>query len=367
MREEPEYLPYGIIHTEADGARVAVRHAGTAIDLAAMAADGAFRAVGGSAAAWFAAPRLNGFMEAGPDVWRGVRGELLDAVEGGRADRYRIALDRVEQRLPARVGDYTDFYASYHHAYRVGARFRDPDKAVLPHWFKLPVGYHGRASSVVVSGTDIVRPNGQRPSFGPTTELDFEVELGIFIGKGNPLTKPVAAKHAESHIFGFVLLNDWSARDFQRWEYVPLGPFTSKHFATSVSPWVVPLEALKARKVEIPEQDPDLFPYLREPSPWALDIPYEVRRNGALIRTGNFRNLHWSPSQMIAHHTVTGCNLNPGDLFGSGTVSGPEPGSEGCLLETDGPYLEDGETVVISAPGFGEVSGRVFPAVSVPG
>ena len=321
-----------------------------------------------------------------------------------------VAQSEVTMRLPARIGDYTDFYASRQHATNVGAMFRGRENALMPNWLHLPVGYHGRASSVVVSGTEVIRPRGQTrpddtapPVFGPTKKLDFELELGFVVGCGNRLGEPIPVGEAPAHLFGFCLVNDWSARDVQRWEYVPLGPFLAKNFATSVSPWVVPYEALAPFRVAGEPQrgdNPVPLPYLRQPEPRALDLTLEVyletermRDEGIAphrIARTNARNLYWSPEQQLAHHTVNGCNTRPGDLLASGTISGETPDSYGSLLELtwrgERPlalptgetrtFLQDGDRVVMTGwaegededgrfrVGLGVVEGTVEPARS---
>lgn len=309
---------------------------------------------------------------------------VLDlAHAGGRYDRQRLttllredsserppllALSSVRLETPAHIRNYTDFYASIHHATNVGKRFR-PDNPLLPNYRHVPVAYHGRASSVVLSGTPVRRPCGQlgEGRFGPTEQLDYEVELGVVVAEGNPLgtTVPVAA--AAGRIFGFVLVNDWSARDIQRWEYQPLGPFLGKSFATSISPLVVSPQALAPYRLEMPDR-PELLPYLKPAGP-LYDITLEVRVNNVLTGRVNTRDLFWTFEQMIAHHTSNGCNLQPGDLLASGTVSGPD--SSGCLLETGGPYLKDGDEVVMRGYaerpglpriGFGECRGIILPS-----
>ena len=279
----------------------------------------------------------------------------------------RLDPTAIHYELPFDIGDYTDFYASIHHASNVGKLFR-PDKPLLPNYRHVPVAYHGRASSIVVSGTPILRPHGQlgEGRFGPTEELDYELELGCFIARGNALGVSVPITGASGHIAGFCLVNDWSARDIQRWEYQPLGPFLGKSFATSISPWVVSPEALGPYALPV-EDRPETLPYLR-PGGRAYDITLEVYLNGRRTCRSNARHLYWTFEQMIAHHTSNGCNLRRGDLLASGTVSGPDPDSRACLLETQGSYLHDGDEVVLTAlaerPGlprisFGECRGRI--------
>src|SRR5919109_793691 len=295
----------------------------------------------------------------------------------------------LEPRLPVAIGDYVDFYSSIHHASNLGRIFRPDTEPLLPNWRHLPVGYHGRASSVVVSGTPVRRPRGQlppaepggAPRFGPTDQLDIEVELGFITGPGNALGTSIPAAAAAEHVFGFVLVNDWSARDIQRWEYQPLGPFLGKSFATSISPWIVPLEALEPFRVPAPRQEPEPLPYLRAEGDWGLDVEFEVELDGTVISRTNARDLYWTFPQMLAHATVNGTNVQPGDLYASGTISGAQPGSHGSMLEltwggrdpllhADGrerAFLHDGDTVVL--PGrcgdhisFGEVRGTILPA-----
>jgi fumarylacetoacetase len=287
-----------------------------------------------------------------------------DAVERPPERAFHRMAD-VSFDLPFAIGDYTDFYASVHHATNVGKLFR-PDNPLLPNYRHIPIAYHGRASSVVVSGRRVKRPAGQlgEGRFGPTAQLDYELELGIWIGEGNELGTPIPVMQAGNHVAGFCIVNDWSARDIQRWEYQPLGPFLGKSFATTVSPWVVLPEALHG--MEAAERT-ETLPYLR-PAGVVYDITMEVYVNGELTGRSNTRDLYWTVAQMIAHHTSNGCNLRRGDLLASGTVSGPEPGAHGCLLETGKPYLEDGDEVVMrayaAAPGkprigFGECRGII--------
>lgn len=300
--------------------------------------------------------------------------------------------------LPVRVGDYTDFYSSKHHAFNVGTMFRGADNALMPNYLELPVAYHGRASSIIVSGEDIHRPRGQillpnsdRPVDEPTRQLDYELEMGFFTGPGKPLGERISVDEAEQYIFGFVLVNDWSARDIQRWEYQPLGPFNSKNFATSISPWVVPLAALAPFRIPGETQLPIPLDYLCAKEHWSLDIPINIliqtesMEKPETIATSNYRHLYWTPAQQLTHHTSTGCNIRSGDLLASGTISGPEEDSRGCLLEStwrgEKPlvlpngevrtFLQDGDRVTFRAScqgdglrvGFGEVSAMVLPAL----
>jgi fumarylacetoacetase len=377
----PEHLPYGVFrrHGAAEQPRVGVRFGDGVLDLAALAADGLLD----EDPALFAQPALNRFMAAGPDAWRRVREALRALTAGPDAELAAVALEEAELLLPFEIGDYVDFYSSIEHATNVGRMFRPDADPLPPNWRHLPVGYHGRAGTVVVSGTPIRRPRGQRlesggPVFGPSTRLDVELELGFVVGV--PSGEPVAVERALDHLFGIVLLNDWSARDLQAWEYRPLGPFLAKSFATSISAWVTPLDAVHARRVAAAAQEPQPLAYLRE-EPWALALDLEVELNGATIARTSARNLYWSAAQQLAHMTVNGASLRVGDLFGSGTISGPEREQRGSLLELswngaepitlpDGSrrtFLEDGDEVVLRGRGgeaveLGEVRGRIEPA-----
>jgi fumarylacetoacetase len=321
---------------------------------------------------------------------RGVWGAVIDELVALHRDGELEQLEQFAPALPFTVGDYVDFYSSLEHATNLGRMFRPDSDPLLPNWRRLPVGYHGRASSVVVSGTPVRRPRGQlppaepggEPSFGPSRRLDIELELGFVTGPGNPLGSSIPTSAAADHVFGFVLVNDWSARDIQRWEYQPLGPFLGKSFATSISPWVVPLEALAPFRVAAPRQDPEPLEYLRTDGDWALDIALEVELGGIVISRTNARGLYWTFPQQLAHATVNGTNVRPGDLYASGTISGPERGSEGSLIELtrggreplrlpgggERTFLEDGDTVMLRGScgdgrvSFGEVGGTILPA-----
>jgi fumarylacetoacetase len=350
--------------------------------------------------------RLNDFMALGRLAWAEVRAtvsRLLSAGEPALRDdpslreHALVHLGEAELLLPAEVGDYTDFYSSLDHARNVGTMLRGPDQALPPNWLHMPVAYHGRASSLVVSGTDFRRPWGQSrpegaaaPTFGPSRRLDFELETAVFVGPGNAQGEPVPVRAAPEHLFGLVLLNDWSARDIQAWEYVPLGPFLGKNFATSVSPWVVTPDALEPFRTAGPAQDPVPLPYLRAEGNQSYDINLEVWLEGEgtggpqRVCRSNFKYLYWGMAQQLAHHTVNGCNLRPGDLLASGTVSGPAPDSLGCLLELtwrgtrpltfpgggQRTFLQDGDRVTLTGwcqgsgyrVGFGSVTGKVLPS-----
>ncbi len=307
--------------------------------------------------------RLNELIELGPRAWRELKMRALDAPASAR-----VPCATCESLMPVRVTDYVDFYASLEHATNVGRLFRPEGEELAPNWRHLPVGYHGRSSTVVVSGTDVRRPHGQVPvpeggtELRPTGALDYECELGFVCG---PSTRPgerIAVDDAATRIFGFVILNDWSARDVQAFEYVPLGPFLGKSFLTSISPWIVPPDELPHAPPRT--QEPEPLPYLRGSEPWSLDLELTVTVQGEELTRTNARDLYWTPAQMLAHATVNGAALTAGDLFGTGTISGSTTGSEGCLLERfrGERWLSDGDEVVISTPLLGEVRGRVAPA-----
>ena len=315
----------------------------------------------------FDRPSLNAFMSRGPRFWR----EAGERVGEGR----EVAAP--ELGMPFEVADYVDFYSSLHHATNLGRMFRPGSEPLLPNWRHLPVGYHGRSGTVVASGAPVRRPCGQRPGpeFGPTRRLDIELEAGFVIGVPSTMGEPVPIERALDHVFGMVLVNDWSARDIQAWEYQPLGPFLGKSFATSISRWVVPLSELAERRVAVAAQEPEPLPYLRE-APWAFDIDLEVELNGEPISHSSTRHLYWSIAQQIAHLTVNGASLRTGDLLATGTISGPERGERGSLIElswngeqpielSDGSsrtFLEDGDEVVLRGEPLGEVRGRIEPA-----
>ncbi|HWK29713.1 MAG TPA: fumarylacetoacetate hydrolase family protein [Solirubrobacter sp.] len=335
-------LPYGVA-----GGRCVVRYGDALLGLARLHPT-------------LATGTLNPFLAAGRAVWEQVRAEVTRLLEAGTVDLEPLE----EPELPVAIGDFVDFYASLEHASNLGRLFRPGDEPLLPNWRHLPIGYHGRAGSVVVSGTPVARPLGQRPDFGPTRELDIELELGFVTGGRAASRIPPAA--VRDHVFGFVLVNDWSARDIQRWEYRPLGPFLGKSFATSISPWIVPLAALDPYLVAAREQDPEPLPYLRTQGDWALDAELEVELNGEVISQTNARGLYWTFPQLLAHATVNGAAARPGDLFASGTISGPSPGTEGSLIELGRSFLADGDTVVLrgraGSVSFGEVRGTVVSA-----
>jgi fumarylacetoacetase len=401
-----ENLPFGVFKPKDDTSRIGVAIGDCVVDLRALAEKGLLKDLPPGASAALTRDFLNEFLSLGRPVWRHFR-QILQGLLSADTPTLRDDAELRERvfhrqrdvtmQLPARIGDYTDFYSSYHHAHNVGTMLRGPENALMPNWKWLPVGYHGRASSIVVSGTDVRRPHGQIkppeadvPAFGPTKSLDYELEMAFLIGPANSLGEPVPIDRAEDHIFGFVLMNDWSARDIQAWEYQPLGPFLAKNFCTSISPWVVTLEALKPFRKPLVEQSPQPLPYLRLTNDFAFDIELQATlqtgnmKTPQVITRTNFQNLYWSVSQQVAHHTVGGCNLQPADLLASGTISGPTEESRGCMLELTWrganplklpsgetrKWLEDGDTLSIAGwcqgpdyrIGFGEVTGKISPA-----
>ncbi len=382
---DADNLPYGVFVREGEEPRVGARIGEYVLDLAPVAAAEML-----DVHAVFGEPNLNALLEQGRPVWDSVRTWVGGLVTDERArdlvEPHLVPLEEVGLRMPFAVGDYVDFYASLDHATNVGRIFRPDQEPLLPNWRHLPVGYHGRGGTVVPSGTPVVRPHGQRkgedgPVFGPSTRLDIEAELGFVVGTGTAQGDPVSAAAFADHVFGVVGLNDWSARDIQAWEYVPLGPFLGKSFATSVSAWVTPLAAFERAWVDLPGQDPEPLPYLAPGETRGLDIDVEVVLNGEVVSRPPYRTMYWSPAQMLAHLTVNGASIRPGDLFASGTISGPEPGQRGSFLELSWggqqpfgagrTFLEDGDEVVLrySAPGsgggriaLGDVAGRILPA-----
>jgi fumarylacetoacetase len=379
-------LPYGIFSTPGTPPRTGVAIGDSVLDLAAATGDPVH-----------ATGSLNAFMAQGREAWRELRhritGRLTDAARRDDVEPHLLPRDTVTMHLPFEVADYVDFYSSRHHAENIGRIFRPDAEPLTANWTHLPIGYHGRAGTVRVSGTPVVRPSGQRkspaddvPTFGPSQRLDIEAEVGFVVGTPSALGDPVPVAAFPDHVFGVCLVNDWSARDLQAWEYVPLGPFLGKSFLTSVSPWVVPLAALEAARVTPPPRETAVLPYLDDAAhPWGLDITLEVRLNGEPVSCPPFRQMYWTAAQQLAHLTVNGAAVRTGDLFASGTVSGPERDRRGSLIELswngaepltlpDGSirsFLEDGDVVTISASapgpggtriGFGEVTGQVLPA-----
>jgi fumarylacetoacetase len=399
-------LPFGVFSTAASPAkRVGIAIGDSILDLAALERAGLLT-VSPAGDGVFARPSLNAFIALGRDAGRATRArvsELLRADVATLRDDPRlraaalVPMAAATLHLPVEIGGYTDFYSSKEHATNVGSMFRDPKNALLPNWLHMPIGYNGRASSVVVSGTPIRRPLGQTkapdaalPSFGPCRKLDFELEMAFIVGRGNELGTPIPIAEAEDHIFGLVLMNDWSARDLQQWEYVPLGPFNAKSFGTTISPWVVTLDALEPFRTAGPAQEPAPLPYLRHEGKHGFDVHLEVAllpetapAATTLCRT-NFKAMYWSMAQQLAHHTVSGCNTRIGDLMASGTISGPTPDSFGSLLEltwngqkklelsggATRAFIEDGDEIAMTGwcegkgyrVGFGAAAGKVLPA-----
>ncbi|WP_413658017.1 fumarylacetoacetase [Paraburkholderia phenoliruptrix] len=414
-------LPFGVFSDATASARVGVAIGDWILDLAALERARLITVPysmvddEGNPRSVFRYGRLNDFVSLGQAVWSGVRSQLstLLSSDNGRLrddaqlrERVLVRQSEATMHLPFDIPGYTDFYSSREHATNVGSMFRDPKNALMPNWLEIPIGYNGRASSVVVSGTPVRRPNGQRkasesdrPTYGPSRKLDIELETGFFVGVGSKLGSPVPAAAADSHIFGMVLLNDWSARDIQQWEYQPLGPFNSKGFATTISPWVVTMDALAPFRVEQPNQDPRPLGYLRGAHNAGVDLELEVELrprfapSGKTIARTNFKYMYWSMAQQLAHHTSSGCNVRVGDLMGSGTISGPAnsncdgTGAFGSLLEltwngqspikfANGEvrnFLEDGDQIVLRGwcqgdgykVGFGSCAGIIEPALAL--
>jgi fumarylacetoacetase len=385
-------LPFGIFDA-GSGPRAGVAIGDKIVDLAEGAAQGHFLSLNLPDLSVFSQPTLNSFIALGKLHWRAVRERVSSLIQAGEA--VLVEQSAAKMLLPVEIGDYVDFYSSEEHATNLGKMFRDPKNALLPNWKHLPVGYHGRTSSIIPSGGNFHRPRGQinpsnqNPEFAPTRQLDFELEMGFIVGKTTPLGSSVSVEDAEDCIFGMVLLNDWSARDIQRWEYVPLGPFLGKSFATSMTPWIVTLDALEPFRLDGPRQDPAPLPYLQSRGARNFDIHLEVllqpdqEREPMLISRTNFRRVYWNMSQQLAHLTSNGTNIRVGDLCGSGTISGETPDSFGSMLEIcwDGTkplmfpggeirtFLEDGDTVVMRAygeragmrVGFGELRTKILP------
>lgn len=390
-------LPFGIFSKGKGKTRAGIAIGDQIVDLAALAQAELLDV----SPYVFRQATLNDFIALGKKVTNKVRLDVQKLlVDKNSALREKpeilVAQSDVQMHLPIHIGDYTDFYSSIEHATNVGKMFRDPENALLPNWRHIPVGYHGRASSIVVSGTPIKRPKGQlmpkdatAPVFKPSGRLDFELEMGFITGKNTPLGTSVSTQDAEDYIFGLVLFNDWSARDIQKWEYVPLGPFLGKNFGSSISPWIVTLEALEPFKVAGPKQDPEVLPYLKYEGNRNYDVQLEVTlqpKNGEehTVSTSNFKYMYWNMAQQMAHHTINGCNINVGDVMASGTISGKDESSYGSMLEIswggskpitlkDGStrtFIEDHDTIIMRGfaekdgikVGFGEVSGTILPA-----
>lgn len=398
-------IPFGVFKTAEKAPRVATIIGDTLIDLAELSKAGYFSTVDMDTAV-FSQSVINDFMSLGKETTRAVRDRISDLFEKNNTelagDTQVLAnvlhnIKEVELLMPVKVGDYTDFYSSREHATNVGTMFRDPNNALLPNWLHLPVGYHGRASSIIVSGTDIHRPKGQQrpddtqpPVYGPCRLLDFELEMAFVLGQPTEMGQSISTGDAEDYIFGLALFNDWSARDIQKWEYIPLGPFLAKSFASTLSPWIVTLDALEPFRTDGYEQDPEVLPYLKYEGKKNYDIKLQVaiQPDGGeshVVCNSNFKHMYWTMTQQLAHHTVNGCNVNVGDMCASGTISGPTPDSYGSMLEiswrgtkpvdmpdgTQRRFINDGDTVIMKGwgeangirIGFGECTGKLLPAL----
>ncbi|CAM4387820.1 fumarylacetoacetase [Zobellia roscoffensis] len=396
-------IPFGVFLTRDDIITIGTRIGDYAIDLGALHQLGYFENIPLTDDI-FLQDTLNDFISDGQKTWRLVRNRISEIFEASNEtlknneDHKNVVLfsmDEIEMQLPVQVGDYTDFYSSKEHATNVGTMFRDPDNALLPNWLHIPVGYHGRSSTIIPSGTPIHRPMGQtlpkgetKPVFGPSRLVDFELEMAFITTDANVLGEPISVDEAEEYIFGMVVFNDWSARDIQKWEYVPLGPFLAKNFASSISPWIVTIDALQPFRVESTTQEPKPLPYLQQKERHSYDINLEVsiateNGNETTISKSNFKYMYWTMAQQLAHHTINGCIVNSGDMMGSGTISGPTPDSYGSMLElswqgtkpvklNDGSerkFIEDNDTVIMKGYcsnndvriGFGEVKTKLLP------
>ena len=397
-------LPFGVFQNKRLSPRIGIAIGDKVVDLSVLHEEGFFSELSQLPYHIFVKDSLNDFISLGKPVTRKVReivqGLLKEENEKLREHQCRgkalVNLKEASMLMPVKVGDYTDFYSSMEHATNVGMMFRDPENALLPNWKHIPVGYHGRASSIIPSGIPIYRPKGQykdpsmeKPEFGPSRRLDFELELAFITGSPTKMGDSISTENAEDFIFGFVLFNDWSARDIQAWEYVPLGPFLGKNFASSISPWVVTIEALEPFRIKGPKQDPEVLSYLQYVKDHAFDIQLEVfiqpeGLKSTKVCTSNFKYMYWNIAQQLAHHTVNGCNINVGDMMASGTISGPTEDSYGSMLELswkgtkpvqldeggERKFIEDRDTVIMKGyavkdgirVGFGEVACQVFPA-----
>lgn len=390
-------IPFGIINHN-QTSKVASRIGEQALDLSILFENGHLNGLGFESTD-FSSHRLNDMMKKGKEGTRKLRNKiqelLSDTTYENEVRKALLPVSEVTMEMPVEIGDYTDFYSSIEHATNVGTMFRDPNNALLPNWKYIPVGYHGRASSVILSGQEIHRPKGQQkpkddepPVFGPCKLLDFELEMGFITYEGKPLGDSISTAEADDYIFGMVLFNDWSARDIQKWEYVPLGPFLAKNFASSMSAWVVTLDALEPFRVEGPEQDPAVFPYLEYSGNKNIDIKLEVQiqpegEDASTICNSNYKHMYWNQNQQLAHHTVNGCDIHAGDLYASGTISGPTKDSYGSMLELswkgtqtvqlkngiERKFIQDHDTVIMKGHcekdgiriGFGQVTTKVLP------
>ena len=392
-------LPFGIFSEGLGGKRVGVAIGNQIIDLSAVEKLGLLKDSGFHQSD-FASTTLNQMMGKGKSLLRELRNQISDLLlEGSDAEKKSdlILVDQLNasMHLPIKIGDYTDFYSSEQHAYNVGCMFRDPNNALLPNWKHIPVGYHGRASSVINSGTPVHRPKGQQkptddapPVFGPCKLLDFELEMGFITLEGKPLGDSISTAEANEYIFGMCLFNDWSARDIQKWEYIPLGPFLAKNFASSMSPWIVTLDALEPFRVPGPVQDPKVLPYLDYEGDHHIDINLQVAiqpegSTESIVCNSNYKHMYWNMQQQLAHHTINGCDIHAGDLLASGTISGPEEGQFGSMLEiswkgtkpfamedgSERKFIQDLDTVIMRGHaekdgvrvGFGEVCTKILP------
>lgn len=397
-------LPCGVFSRGAEDARCGVAIGDAVLDMAALEAAGLITLTDDDEPV-FDLPFWNDVMELGPTAWDALRARLIALLQEGAPDQAAVAphlvpMDQVQLHMPLVVSEYTDFYASRHHATNIGIMFRGAENALPPNWLHIPIGYNGRASTVVVSGTDIIRPNGQTkapdadsPSFGPSKRLDIELEIGAIVGGSTEMGHPITVAEADAMIFGYVILNDWSARDIQPWEYQPLGPFQAKAFATSISPWIVTRAALEPFRTSTPPREKELLPYLQEPGPmlYDIDLSISMRPEGGadtVISRTNYNQMYYSAAQQLTHHASSGCAMNTGDLLGSGTISGPEKTMLGSLQELSWggkepftlasgetrTFIQDGDTLTLSGHaqgdgfrvGFGECTGKILPAVSFP-
>ncbi len=385
-------LPFGIFSTKDRSKRVGIAIGESILDVSAVHELGVLDFDGKV----LLKDTLNDFIGLGKEITSKLRLDIQNWLQDstsileGKPELF-VKQSDAQMHMPVHVGDYTDFYSSIEHATNVGKMFRDPANALLPNWKHIPVGYHGRASSIIVSGQPIHRPKGQtipkdanQPIFGPTQRLDFELEMGFVVGKNTKMGETVSTHDAEDYIFGLVLFNDWSARDIQKWEYVPLGPFLAKNFASSISPWIVTLDALEPFRVKGPDQEPKVLPYLEYTGEKNYDLNLEVAINDSTVCRSNFKYMYWNMTQQLAHHTVNGCNIQIGDMMASGTISGKDENSYGSMLElawmgtkpvqlsdgTDRKFIQDGDTVTMKGfgkkgdirVGFGEVTTKVLPA-----
>ena len=400
-------IPFGVYSPKGGGdLHVATAIGNYVLDLAYLDEAGYFQNTEVEGTEIFHEPTLNAFMSLGRKAWKDTR-NVISHLLSKDTEKLRdnkelrelalVPMEDAEMEFPIDIGDYTDFYSSKEHASNVGTIFRGPENALMPNWLHLPIAYHGRASSVILDGGDIVRPKGQtnppnaaKPSFGDSKRMDFELEMGLFIGTGNSLGERISVEEAEEHIFGMALVNDWSARDIQAWEYQPLGPFLAKNLATTISPWIITLEALEPFRCSGPKQDPEPLEYLRNEKDSTFDINLEIHLKTEkmseydLISSSNYTYLYWDMNQQITHHTTTGCNLRTGDMLASGTISGPEKDSRGSMLELTWGWsepiklssgeeriaLEDGDTVLLKGwcqgkgyrIGFGSCKGKLLPS-----